>query len=643
MADDFKDKLRGLHEELRVIELEIESRKVAGEPFDDLSRLEAEKRKEIAAHVKSGRSSKKYKDGFKDYSKLKEEVLAAVVPEAAVALAAKERLGLGGGDDGRDAGDGDGGEESGPGALQKFKDGYRRADQGFRQAQRNVAIGVKKSVDFMDHHAHAWIFALVCLLVHAYDASTGFNRGGSNLLLMITAYTFIALYAALFYYNTGFTTASGRFFVLSLIAVCLPLLRLLPYFNKLDFLIFILTFLPVWFLYVSFHAEKNKWLQWTGKIIVFVLIIIAFILLLGSMSMPDIFTSGDTGAMMGVSLRHSFEDIGAAWSRIKERFVEGGVFCWSCWRQRLNSTFNPYAQFYTGEVEQNKEAPLGVYITKLEPLYPTVYLSTGVNPVTMGRIEAKTFVPGGVIVNPSCRLEKPGKPAILGRADPEGPMQVNYNLVSDVICTYDLPDDALTGQYDATLGLSFDFQTWAYITNTFVAQSLIQNYLIQDRDVNRELAIDKTTSAVYTSGPVALGISADSQPIAINPDAKDENYIQQRFGFTLTNRWSQGEIQEVREAKVIVPAPFLLKDCLPTKPAVKQIPENKTTIYTFSRDGLQFDSQYDYRTVTCKLALDSKEAAEEVLAFGEKTPVTFVVLTTYTYQLEKKTRFRVEK
>ena len=524
------------------------------------------------------------------------------------------------------------------GLFHRAKNTYKKADKRFMAAQENVTAAIGSTARVFDHHAHPALMAFVALVFHFWDAVNGFNRGGNHALLMITVYALFALYAALFYYRTGLTADSLKYFGISIVALALPLMFLMPFIGpflaSFPVLLTIVTFTPIWFLYLGLTDEEGTLLHTLAKWWTYAIVIFLFIIALGMVTLPNSLNSLNS-VQLGQSLRTTKTQFLDSWEIVKERM--GGIFNIREWRARINQTFNPYAAYYRGEVEKNTHEPNGVYITNLESLYPHTYLGT--EPIIQGRIEAKTFLEQGVRITPSCRLERNGKEGWMGTPDVTEPLDVNYKLVRDVLCTFPADANMKPGTYTATMGASFDFETWAYITNTFVSRALFQQYYAQDEDINKALDIDRNTQAVYTNGPVSVGVSASEQPIDINPEAKRP--IQQRFGFTIANRWAQGEIQEVYNVQVIIPYPFKLEQCYPAAPATTA-EKQRTTIYTFEK-GVKADPRYDYRTITCQLTLPNKQAAQEVLAFGEKTPVEFVIIARYRYQIEKTTRVRIEE
>jgi len=511
------------------------------------------------------------------------------------------------------------------GAQQKVKRGYDSANSTF--------IGAQKAVVQATSGIWTWLFAFATIGIHLFDVINGFSRGGTHATLMFTLYVLLTIWAVFGYYRTNFTQQSMRYIGVSLFAFALPYILQIPFIRNNAYVIVALSVLPVWFLFFAMQ-EDNSALRFVAKLLVIGFAILLIIIAVSWVTIPDI--GGAHGVSLGGPFRTFWTGVTDAWNVIKQRIAGSSLFNIKAWKTKINATFNPYAEYYAGQVEDNKEQPNGVYITGLKSLYPQT--PVGTPPVILARLEAKTFLDGGVNITPSCRLERAGKQGYAGVPDPKGPIEVNYKLLRDVTCTF--PFDNLTaGTYYGVMGTSFGFETWSYITDTFVSRSLIEQYYRQGRDINRDLEIDQTAEAIYTNGPVELGVSADEQPIDIDLDPSDGKYIHQRFGFTLANRWSQGELASVDHVDVLVPHPFELDACIPA--LSDKVDEGEFTRYTFDKSKVQMDAVLDYRTVTCQLVLPSRAAAQEVLDFGEKTPVTFVVLARYTYNIEERVPVRI--
>ncbi len=525
-------------------------------------------------------------------------------------------------------------------AGRKMRGAYDRVNDPFMRAQDRAVDAVKNTARNLDQHAHPWLLAIVAILIHIWDVLNEFSRGGDHLLLIITVYVLFALYAALFYYRTGWEKDSLQYFGISLLAIVLPLIFRLPilgeFFGRSDYLPVLLMVMPVWFLYIALHEKQDQSLHWTGKILIYIIIIALVIIGLGMFTLPDVFTSTER-VQIGQAWNRVWNDIKDGFQTIKERM--GAILDIDEWQVKFEKTFNPAMAYYTGEVEDNKEEPHGVYITRWESLYPTTYV--GSDPKFLGRLEAKTFIPGGLSLTPGCRLTRAGKTGgWKGEVDTGNePIEVNKLITRDILCTFESNESMTQGSYTAAMGIEFPFETWAYITNTFVSRQLLEQYLLQDRDINRELDIPRTTEAVFTNGPVMVGVLAPEQPIDVDPEARQP--VKQRFGFTLDDRWTQGHFEEFIETQVLVPEPFLLEECEPVQPGTPASADGIRT-YSFVRSP-EYDPRLELRTITCQLVLPDKAAAERVIAFGDKTPVTFVVIAKYNYVIEKEQRIRIEE
>lgn len=488
-----------------------------------------------------------------------------------------------------------------------------------------------------------WIFAIVAIFIHLADLFTGFRYDIYYRSMFLVLYSLFTFWAVFFVYKTGFSRASWNYVAISLFAWAMPYIRMVPWPKEVsNYLIFVMALLPIWFLYISFNDKDHPMLQRLGYIIMAGFVFLILILLLGVVINRNLLPRvTDVGANVGGSFKRVFIDFGDSWSVVWDKVKT--AFNPAIWKNRINQTLNPRAYLYTGRVEKNKKEPTGVFITKLESLSKSTPIGT--EPIIFGRVSAVTFLEHGVNVTPSCRLERAGRGAYLGTPDVEGPIEVNTHLPADVMCTFPADPNMTQGTYYGVMGVSFNFETWAYLTNTFVSKSLINSYNVQGRNINRDLHISPESQAIFTNGPVKVGMSTAEQPIAIDPDAGSDRFITQRFGFSLMNNWPQGEVERgTVDADVLIPEPFELRDCKPTSWVGEPKIENGMRRYSFSRSpDLQLDARTDYQTVTCQLYLPNKEAAEKVLNFGDKTPATFVVIARYGYKIEEKTPVRMEE
>ena len=497
----------------------------------------------------------------------------------------------------------------------------------------------------------SFFFLIILLLIHLFDAFVfGFGGSPQRILTMTIAYTLVTIYAVVFKY--GADAKPVTYAILSALEIFLPMLTgLMTYLGNMmpfiqssglqTYFITAITFTPFWVLYVAFtDGEKSAKV---AKIYLAGLLILALIIVFAQMSFPNFFNQAK-GVNVGRPIKDFFSQVSFSFGTIKTKLT--GVFNLNVIKTRINNTLNPYAKYYSGQVEQNSREKLGVYIEDLKSLTPNNYVDE--KPIIMAQLVGKSFLDKTILVTPSCRIESRDYSAP-GTPDPRDSIDLNYQLQRTVTC--ELPSQSKEGYYDAVIGANFNFETWAYITYTFVDLKTIQNYYLQNKDVNTELGIDPYPTAIYTSGPVSIGVSSSKQPIDINTEKPANEAIKQQFGFTIDNAWQQGSIKRVEEVDVLIPEEFKLDDCKPLPWSTEeQLPEEGMYKYVFSSDDFfnkktnnNFDYRQDLRTITCKLFLRDQESMDNVVTFGSKTPATFVVMAKYNYLVEQKTRLRIEK
>ncbi len=526
------------------------------------------------------------------------------------------------------------------GAYNSLNKGFMAAQEATLEAAKVGYVATKATV--------SGLFVLFAVLLHLYDLLHGFSLAGGHRAFMFTAYMLLAFWAGFGHYRTRFSRATAEHFAVSVIAWGLPYIQLLPGFGRLgtvaDNIVVLLALTPVWFYYVAFNPtmQAPPIVQKLGILLLTVTVFLFFILALTRVSIPSAMTPGGQ-VNVGAALRNFWSNVRSSSADIYKQFWDSGFLSVRSWRTSLNNTFNPAAHFYTGRVEES-DVMTGVFIEDLRAPIDEFFLDSDFTITLLANLNAETVFDKDIEVWPSCRLEAVPN-AYRGHVEEQSlPIRLNNRLDRPVRCTFRKHANMSAGPYAAYLAATFDFETWAYITDTFVARSTIENYNAQNRDINADLHIPQRSEAVYTDGPVMLAIDGDRQPIDIDPTATGGNILQQRLGFTLQNRWPQGRLMEVYEVQLIVPKPFRLNNCFPQAPArvVDGDPNTddaeRQDVRTYIFRGEVFDDpRYDFKTVTCDLDLASPADARRVLSHGEKVPVTFVAIAKYKYAIEEST------
>lgn len=520
---------------------------------------------------------------------------------------------------------------------------------------QNSATSTTYNQESTSSSMHTVLVCLAALIIHFFfDVFWfDFSRALGATTVMFGLYMLFAFYISFVYYKTGFSRESGKYFAISFAAWALPMVLSLPFgigdrLRDMQFaagvnmgvspLIVILTLIPLWFYYIILREKQPKWLYIGAYLLLLIFVFFLFLLLLTRIMtmLPGV------GDQVGANIGQAFSSFGTAisdaWASIMSVFSREGFFNPDDWRSRINQTFNPRLAIYEGQVEEN-QAPQGVFITDVRSLYDRV--PQGTDPIIFGRVETRTFLDQVTKVTPSCFLERGTRPLQYDKElEPAQPFDVQQNLIRDVTCTF-IPDDTLDpGTYYGVLGASFDFETWSYVTYTFVGRDLILQYLRNNRDIHRDLEIPKLAESVYTNGPVEIGMIALQQPIDIDPDDRNEEFIKQNFGFTIRNRWSQGEIGRVYEVSALIPEQFQIKNCKPAEPSRERLIDGMRN-YTWNEEAVGLDPRLDFATITCRLTVENKDAANEILSFAEKTPATFVVMAKYNYLTSERVPVRV--
>ena len=280
-------------------------------------------------------------------------------------------------------------------------------------------------------------------------------------------------------------------------------------------------------------------------------------------------------------------------------------------------------------IDNNEKAPVGLYLENVR--LADKYAYEGYPVIIWADIRGKSFV-DEIGVTPSCYIDKKG----YGETDPRSITIFGEEHLT-LSCTF---YDLTKGSYLAKVSAPFNFETWAYVTYTFVDIETKRALELQGKNVNYELDVDHLPRAVFTNGPVMLGMaSMVDQPVGIDTMYNIREPI---LGVTLDNLWTEGEIERVDEFIIQVPDDFKLVKCDRWRPDTERQPsksEEGYDFYTFSREELG-DPRLGFQSVTCRLHINDPK---ELLAGAQKVQRTFVAQAKYLYKLEKSVRIYVRE
>lgn len=398
---------------------------------------------------------------------------------------------------------------------------------------------------------------------------------------------------------------------------------------------YIVVYVPIWPLYMATKLEER-----TGsKLFKFIFglykfSIVLLVLFFAASALLDFGGPRFSNVNWGnpVDIVQGFWDfVQKFWDKVLAVFAGTGNY--------IDKATNPGA-YYTGQIEETKQVPLGVEIESLRPIDPRITNESNV--IVYGNVRARPmesnlFQRESVLIVPTCTIDTKDPPE--ATVDPIS-MDVVWGTYGQFQCEF--PPLQTRKTYSIVGRVTFPFETWAYLPYTFVDEDRARNIARSGKDLRTELGIIETPQATYTSGPVTLGMGGTPQPIIVRPSQTTILADGARIGITLDSNWQNGKINHVTSLELKVPAPFSLVeascDRKPTR--VEQDPNDaEYTSYVFENPTI--DKVTLYTSVTCKLAIDDREAAM-MLVSSDTAVRSFIGRAVYEYSIQEKTSVRVE-
>jgi hypothetical protein len=390
-----------------------------------------------------------------------------------------------------------------------------------------------------------------------------------------------------------------------------------------DWVNFFLAILPAWPIYIGIRG-KSRVVHWYVN---FWIIVIIFIFIFGFASNLNV------GSIVSQGGRPTLVEFGPVWQYLVDQTQTiYSNFLRSFRTIKIDSFFIKLANatgmnYYYGMSDRSDRGPVGLYLDQVRTM--DRYFYQGYPVVIWADIRGKSFTEE-IRVRPECYIEKVGA----GVAEPES-ISILGEEHDTLSCTF---DNLSKGSYRASVKLWFNFETWGYVTYTFVDQEVKRSLEMQGKNVNSELDIPVLPMAVYSNGPVMLGMgSMVDQPVGIsrlNPDAPGPV-----LGVTLDNNvgggWSEGKISgPPDEFEIQIPNDFTLVNCDRWYPEKTREPYKTVEGYDFYKftPAEIGDPRQEFKSVTCRLHIKDPQA---LLAGAQKVQRTFVSRVKYNYELEK--------
>jgi len=213
---------------------------------------------------------------------------------------------------------------------------------------------------------------------------------------------------------------------------------------------------------------------------------------------------------------------------------------------------------YEGEVEENRYERLGVYIEDIEASDPEFYEDEEI--IVWGVLKAFTL---DKPINISLKCNIGDTPA-----DDMSPRGGEINVLTFeeayLECKWNkdtVYNNIKAGAKVATFNAIYNFKTMSYVKSYFMDEERLRSMRRGEIDVLEEYGIDdKFPIAVYTNGPVKIGMQTrETLPIGISDDVAElrEAFV---IGITLENRW-KGQIKNVSRLEMQLPDSLSIHHC----------------------------------------------------------------------------------
>ncbi len=387
-----------------------------------------------------------------------------------------------------------------------------------------------------------WILAVVYHAVIVATPMTLLDKFIFNVVLILISVLFI-------FHPTERNGDTFRALLLCFfIEVGIPfIITQLPVIAALNFVRLYITnglIMLTWFYYAVYRGkDSNVTVIKISKLAI--IIFWTFVLLSYAFASNAGVTDIEIDAVSGESFK--------AFSMLTTKFTDGmkqtkdtffGVFkrgqeSWELRKKQLASTY------YVGQVEENENEPIGVYLEELTPAKKEFYDD---EPVTVfGLMKAKTLDDAITIV-PGCFAGK-GTEIVYGTVYPKA-IEVVDMQQEELDCSI-ARNKLKVGTHKVSYTADFNFETVGYLKRYFTDRERMNNALRDGVDLLDFYQIeDKDPVARYTNGPVRMGIGPEAALIGVDSTSE----IKPRIGVTLDAKTSwNGVIKQVNQVVLLIP------------------------------------------------------------------------------------------
>ena len=526
--------------------------------------------------------------------------------------------------------------------------GIKSAGKSAWKGTKAVGRGGKKLNDFLKREGGAsrvnFLFILA-LIIHGVDGFMNFN----SVSFRITAYLFLFFFGWLVVFrerncswrDTGIAAGISGALALGAFFVPILMVKFLDPIMSWTLVNVLRICFPVYYLYFLFNPLTpllktiQTWVFWFW-IFVFIFYLIAAVRFGTLNDVPflnaldaDVFENQDDADAGGawLSLWNFIKGVALdLFSAVEGMFIQKANETGDFGKSRLEYATGGY---YSGN-EENAPAQ-GVFIKNIEYSQPD-YIEGDIIEIA-ARIDIQT-PSNSLEFSVDCKAEEEMDEEIIIDGDilelPDGRTMIGYkDELLPITCSF--KNGLSSGIYDVVFSVLYDYETSSSLKIYFMDMERKNAMRAEGIDPLEEYGKEKNPKAIYTNGPIKLGIKQPALPIGLDFD----NELGPLIGFTIENDWG-GEISKINSIYVYTPEGLSL-DLNYCDEFTEISTENGMNVYRIANPS-KIKKIEDYLTINCKTIIDSKSS---LLGDDEISTKEIKVIASYVFETEKSTDIRI--
>jgi hypothetical protein len=451
---------------------------------------------------------------------------------------------------------------------------------------------------------------IIAMVAHIYDWMSGFQRPPN--IIELSLWLLIIIMHFFFISERHFDGDQNTLFGVVALTVILPvIINMLMATVQNDFVlklaVVLITFPPL-VLYLMFKFPAGALI---GKWYLFLWVILLTVILITSPAAQDAagtakeqFSQSQAKLSMG------------SFAKTAQTSVNNLI-------TNLGETFDRAVRKGTGqEYEGDEESRVGIFLEDVRPVETQYYTTSQV--YLQGTIRAQN-IKDTVIIKTRCYIPDTN---FSGVTYPATINMIN-NDENYIDCKF--PGRFAPGSFEVKMVAQFIFTTEAKINYYFIDAS-------RRPDSYTKTKIPQKSVAIYTGGPVILGLPSLNQPLRISLDVNNKEVGDYPFGISLKNKWTEGKVVRGINYTLDVPDSVNLYTCNRQPKVANPTPRDGRKVYVFNINNTNLLESFD--SVTCRMRVTNPAV---VLGKDiERAPeITFRGTATYEYAVEQVTYVNV--